>query len=244
MFMFCTKRSKNVGTGNDVTGNQIHTLHPRVTHRKSASHLNTTTPHISSASFFSSSSSSSSSSFSSFLSSAAFLLSSSSFFLAFSTSLNAFHFFANVSASALSSVTIMLSKMVPAFTCHKSKPRKPKSAYSETLSSSTYSGFAIFFASQIPLYAGLEIRLPYQSPLYASLSFIGASHSPSSSSSQSSGFFASVSTIRFSSTQSSGFLSSGSSIMELSTQSLGFLSSGSEISFAFNISQSSFRDPP
>jgi hypothetical protein len=72
---------------------------------------------------------------------------------------------------------------------------------------------------------------------------MGASHSPSSSSSQSSGFFASASTIRFSVTQSSGFLSSGSSIIASSTQSLGFLSSGSEMVFGFNTSQSSFRLP-
>merc|ERR1712078_685186 len=136
-----------------------------------------------------------------------------------------------------------LSKMVPPFTCHRSNPIKPKSSYLYTLSSSSYSGLAIFFASQKPLYAGFEIRLPYQSPLYASLSFIGASHSPSSSSSQSSGFFASLSTIRFSSTQSSGFFVSGSSIIESSTQSSGFLSSGSLISLGFNTSQSSFKDP-
>merc|ERR1712006_52517 len=68
---------------------------------------------------------------------------------------------------------------------------KPKSANLYTASSSTYSGLSIFLA--------------FQSPLYSGLSFIGASHSPSSSSSQSSGFFASLSTIRFSSTQSSGF---------------------------------------
>merc|ERR1712110_201545 len=85
-------------------------------------------PHISSDSFFSPSSSSSSSSFSSFLSSAAFLASSSSFFLACSTSLKAFHFFAKASASALSSVTITLSNIVPALTSHKSNPRNPKSA--------------------------------------------------------------------------------------------------------------------
>mmetsp|Transcript_81906 Transcript_81906/g.264387 ORF Transcript_81906/g.264387 Transcript_81906/m.264387 type:complete len:286 (-) Transcript_81906:74-931(-) len=66
------------------------------------------------------------------------------------------------------------------------------------------------------------MRFTDQSPLYSGLSFVGASHSPSSSSSQSSGFLASVSTMRFSSTQSAGFLSSGSSIMESSTQSLGF----------------------
>merc|ERR1711992_352606 len=95
----------------------------------------------------------------------------------------------------------------------------------------------------MPLYAGFEMRLTYQSPLYAGLSFIGASHSPSSSSSQSSGFVASGSMIRFSSVQSSGFLSSGSSIMESSTQSDGFLSSGSEISLGASNSQSSFNDP-
>merc|ERR1740138_1405104 len=133
--------------------------------------------------------------------------------------------------------------MAPPFTCHKSNPKKPKSAKLYTLSSSSYSGFAIFFASQIPLYAGFDIRLPYQSPLYSGLSFIGASHSPSSSSSQSSGFFASVSTIRFSSTQSEGFLSSGSSIMDSSDQSEGFLSSGSEISLGNKISQSSLIEP-
>merc|ERR1712232_52795 len=38
-------------------------------------------------------------------------------------------FLAKASASALSSVMIMLSKIVPALTCHRSKPRKPKSAY-------------------------------------------------------------------------------------------------------------------
>merc|ERR1719433_714459 len=138
---------------------------------------------------------------------------------------------------------MMLSKIVPPLTCHKSKPTKPKSVYLYNESSSSYSGLAIFFASQMPLYAGFEIRLPYQSPLYSGLSFIGASHTPSSSSSQSSGFFASLSTIRFSSTQSSGFFVSGSSIMESSTQSSGFLSSGSEISLGFKISQSSFKDP-
>merc|ERR1712217_487801 len=136
-----------------------------------------------------------------------------------------------------------LSKMVPPLTCHKSKPRKPKSPYLYTMSSSSYSGLAIFFASQKPLYAGFEMRLTYQSPLYTGLSFIGASHSPSSSSSQSSGFFASLSTMRFSSTQFSGFLSSGSSIIDSSDQSEGFLSSGSGISFGFKTSQSSLIEP-
>merc|ERR1712040_10231 len=77
--------------------------------------------HTSSVSFLSSSSSSSSSSFSAFLSSSAFFASSSSFFLVFSTSLKSFHFLAKASASATSSVTITLSKIVPALTCHKSK---------------------------------------------------------------------------------------------------------------------------
>merc|ERR1712037_229111 len=199
----------------------------------------------SSASISSSSSSASSFFFSSaaFASFSAFLASSSFFFLVFSTSLKSFHFFAKLSASALSSVMITLSKIVPPFTCHKSKPIKPKSSYLYTALSSSYSGFAIFLASQMPLYAGFVILLTDQSPLYAGLSFMGASHSPSSSSSQSSGFFASSSTMRFSSTQSSGFLSSGSSIMELSTQSSGFLSSGSGISFGFRTSQSSLIEP-
>merc|ERR1719504_48104 len=98
-------------------------------------------------------------------------------------------------------------------------------------------------AFQIPLYSGFEIRFTDQSPLNSGLSIIGGSHSPSSSSSQSSGFFASASTMRFSVTQSSGFLSSGSSIMESSTQSDGFLSSGSSITFGLRTSQSSFTEP-
>merc|ERR1712014_255197 len=103
-------------------------------------------------SFFSSSSSSSSlsSSLASSVIDAAAAASSSSFFLLFSTSLKSFHFLANASASALSSVTMTLSKMVPPLTCHKSKPRKPKSSYLYTWSSSSYSGLAIFLASQIP----------------------------------------------------------------------------------------------
>merc|ERR1712183_626507 len=189
-----------------------------------------------------SSASSSASSSSSFLSSA-FLASSSSFFLLFSTSLNSFHFFANLSASTLSSVRMMLSNMVPPLTCHKSNPRKPKSEYLYRLSSSLYSGLAIFFCSQKPLYAGFEMRLAVHSPLYSGLSFIGASHSPSSSSSQSSGFFASASVIRFSSTQSSGFFSAGSSTIDSSDQSSGFLSAGSEISFGCKTSQSSLTLP-
>merc|ERR1712217_960848 len=76
-----------------------------------------------------SSSSSSSSSFSSSFLSSVFFESSSSFFLLFSTSLRSFHFFKKLSASALSSVMMTLSKIVPPFPCHKSKPRKPKSSY-------------------------------------------------------------------------------------------------------------------
>merc|ERR1712039_1018790 len=203
--------------------------------------------YISSVSFLSSSSSDSSSSSSasdsSFLASWAFLASSSFFFSSLSTSLRSFHFLTKASASAASSVMITLSKMVPPFTCQRSKPMKPKSSYLYRALSSSYSGLSIFLASQTPLYSGFEIRFTYHSPLYAGLSLVGASHSPSSSSSQSSGFFASLSTMRFSSTQSSGFLSSGSSIMESITQSSGFLSSGSGISFGFRSSQSSFRDP-
>merc|ERR1719265_2264830 len=145
--------------------------------------------HISSPSFFSSRSSSSSSSSSSassfFLASSSLALaSSSSFFLALSTSDRAFHFLANSSASARSSVMMTLSKIAPPFTCQRSKPMKPKSAYSETPSSSLYSGLSISLAVQTPLYAGLEIRLTNHSPLKSGLSFIGGSHSPSSSSSQ------------------------------------------------------------
>merc|ERR1712014_384620 len=108
-------------------------------------------PYISTDSVLSSSSSSSSSSLSSSFFSSAFFASSSSFFLAFSTSLRAFHFFAKASASDLSSVMMTLSKMVPPLTCHKSKPMKLKSSYLYKASSSSYSGLAIFFASQKPL---------------------------------------------------------------------------------------------
>merc|ERR1719247_4039209 len=201
------------------------------------------TSHISSDSFLSSSSSSSSSASSSFFFSSSFFAPSSFVFSAFSCSLSAFHLAAKASASALSSQTMTLSKIVPPFTCHRSKPMKPKSAYLYTALSSSYSGLSICFASQTPLYAGLVILFTYHSPLKAGLSFMGGSHSPSSSSSQSSGFFASGSTIRFSVTQSSGFLSLGSSIMESSTQSDGLLSFGSGIILGFNSSQSSLREP-
>merc|ERR1712139_336975 len=170
--------------------------------------------HISSDSFLSSSSSSSSSASSSFFFSSSFFAPSSFVFSAFSCSLSVFHLAAKASASALSSQTMTLSKIVPAFTCHRSKPMKPKSLNLYTVSSSSYSGLSIFFASQKPLYAGFETRLTDHSPLNSGLSFMGGSHSPSSSSSQSSGFLASASTMRFSVTQSSGFLSAGSSIME------------------------------
>merc|ERR1719326_1904673 len=119
--------------------------------------------HISSDSFFFSSSFFEESS-SSFFFSSSFFEESSFFFSSFSTSLIAFHFAANESASALSSHTITLSKMVPPFTCHKSKPMKPKSGKLYTLSSSSYSGLSIFFASQKPLYAGFETRLTDHSP--------------------------------------------------------------------------------
>merc|ERR1711939_1193301 len=97
--------------------------------------------HISSDSFLSSASSSSSSSASSsFFFSSSFFDSSCFFFSAFSTSLIAFPFSANTSASAASSQTMTLSKIVPPLTCHKSKPMKPKSACLYTASSSSYSG--------------------------------------------------------------------------------------------------------
>merc|ERR1712232_1498473 len=83
--------------------------------------------HISSLSASSDESSSSSSSSSAFLVSAA-LESSSFFFSAFSCSLSSFHIFAKLSASALSSVMMKLSKMVPPFPCHRSSPTKPKSS--------------------------------------------------------------------------------------------------------------------
>merc|ERR1719310_1009544 len=121
-------------------------------------------PYMSSDSVLSSASSSSSSASSSFFLSSSFFASSAFFFSAFSTSLSAFHFAAKASASALSSHTITLSKIVPPLTCHKSKPMNPKSAYLYTALSSSYSGLSIFLASQNPLYAGLEIRLTDQSP--------------------------------------------------------------------------------
>merc|ERR1719247_3853185 len=183
-------------------------------------------PYMSSDSVLSSVSSSSSSASSSFFLSSSFFASSAFFFSAFSVSLSVFHFAANTSASAISSQTITLSKIVPPLTCHRSNPMKPKSAYLYTALSSSYSGLSIFLASQKPLYAGFDILLTDQSPWYSGLSFIGASHSPSSSSSQ-----------------SSGFLSSGSSIIESSTQSEGFLSSGSSIFFGLRTSQSSFKLP-
>merc|ERR1719188_1544564 len=104
-------------------------------------HLSPHAAYISSDSFFSSSSSSSlsSSSASSFFDSSTFFASSSSFFLAFSTSLRSFHFFTKTSASANSSVIMIESNMVPPFTCHKSKPTKPKSSYLYSMSSSSYS---------------------------------------------------------------------------------------------------------
>merc|ERR1719453_2195782 len=121
--------------------------------------------HMSSDSFLSSASSSSSSASSSFFVSSSFLVSSAFFFSAFSCSLNVFHLAAKASASALSSQTMMLSKMVPPFTCHKSKPMKPKASYLYTVLSSSYSGLSIFFDSHTPLYAGFEIRFTDHSPL-------------------------------------------------------------------------------
>lgn len=66
-----------------------------------------------------------------------------------------------------------------------------------------------------------------QTPLYSGLSIMGGSHSPSISSSQSSGLTASGSGICSGLSQSSGFLSSGSGMVGLSSQSSGFLACGS-----------------
>lgn len=63
--------------------------------------------------------------------------------------------------------------------------------------------------------------------MYSGLSIIGGSHSPSISSSQSSGFFASGSGMCSGLSQSLGLVSSGSSIFSRSSQSSGFLASGS-----------------
>jgi len=91
---------------------------------------------------------------------------------------------------------------------------------------------------------GFFIRFGFHSPLYFGLSINGASHAPSSSSSQSSGFVASGSTILSGSlSQSLGFVSVGSSIYSLSTQSDGFFALGSFIVFGFSKSQSSFKFP-
>jgi hypothetical protein len=64
--------------------------------------------------------------------------------------------------------------------------------------------------------------------LYSGLGIMGGSHSPSSSSSQSSGFFASGSGIVAGmSSQPAGFLSSGSGILGFSSQSEGLVALGS-----------------
>lgn len=79
--------------------------------------------------------------------------------------------------------------------------------------------------------------------LYSGLSFMGTSHSPSISSSQSSGFLASGSGISFGWSQSEGFSSSGSSIVGLSSQSDGLDWDGSLIFFGGRKSQSSSSWP-
>merc|ERR1719245_1633463 len=183
----------------------------------------------------SASKSSASSSSSSFLaSSSAFFLSSSSWasFIFFSASLVTAHRSSPAFlASAGSSVIMMLSKMVPDLTCHKSKPILQFSSYLPRVLASSSS------------YSGLSICLGFHSPLYSGLSIIGGSHSPSISSSQSSGLVASGSAICSGFSQSSGLESSGSSILALSTQSAGFFASGSLIFFGGRKSQSSVKVP-
>merc|ERR1711883_46074 len=105
--------------------------------------------------------------------------------------------------------------MVPDFTCHKSNPIPQKESNEYNVLSPSYSG----------------------------LSIMGGSHSPSISSSQSSGLVASGSAMCSGCSQSSGLESSGSSILARSSQSSGFLASGSLIIFGGKMSQSSSRDP-
>merc|ERR1711883_11580 len=105
--------------------------------------------------------------------------------------------------------------MVPDFTCHKSNPIPQKESNEYNVLSPSYSG----------------------------LSICGGSHSPSISSSQSSGLVASGSAMCSGLSQSSGFESSGSSILALSTQSSGFFASGSLIFLAGSMSQSSSKEP-
>mmetsp|Transcript_23647 Transcript_23647/g.79434 ORF Transcript_23647/g.79434 Transcript_23647/m.79434 type:complete len:274 (+) Transcript_23647:322-1143(+) len=146
----------------------------------------------------SSSSSSSSSSPAASLSSSSFFRFSSSALsnISFSLSLVASHVaLRSASASAGSSLMSTLSKMVPAFTCQISKPATPKDLYLPMDSSSVNSGLSIIGCSHGPLYAGFSMRFGFQGPLYSGLGIIGGSHSPSSSSSQSSGFLASGSAI-------------------------------------------------
>eukprot|EP00878_Enallax_costatus_P037504 GHUV01042367.1.p2 GENE.GHUV01042367.1~~GHUV01042367.1.p2 ORF type:complete len:130 (+),score=7.20 GHUV01042367.1:1495-1884(+) len=70
--------------------------------------------------------------------------------------------------------------------------------------------------------------LGFHSPLYSGLGMVGGSHSPSSSSDQSSGFLASGSTmVAGMSSQPAGFLSLASSIFSRSSQSAGFAALGS-----------------
>uniref|UniRef100_A0A1I8H9T4 C2H2-type domain-containing protein n=1 Tax=Macrostomum lignano TaxID=282301 RepID=A0A1I8H9T4_9PLAT len=81
-------------------------------------------------------------------------------------------------------------------------------------------------------------------PMSSGLSIIGGSHSPSISSSQSSGFLALGSGMVLGLSQSSGFLSFGSSIFSRSSQSSGFLAAGSLIFLGGRKSQSASSSPP
>ena len=84
----------------------------------------------------------------------------------------------------------------------------------------------------------------FHSPLYSGLGSVGASHSPSSSSSQSSGLVALASgSLAGMSSQPSGFLSSGSGICGASTQSAGLDALGSLIFLGSRKSKSSPSAP-
>mmetsp|Transcript_24073 Transcript_24073/g.62028 ORF Transcript_24073/g.62028 Transcript_24073/m.62028 type:complete len:270 (-) Transcript_24073:461-1270(-) len=179
-------------------------------------------------------------------------------------------FAANSFASSSERVISTLSKSTPSSIVHSSKPTAPMGASDfHGAASSKCSGFGICRAFHSPLYAGFSTRGGYHLPLYSGLDTIGArhspqpgfehfglatsgaSHSPSSSSSQSVGMLACGSGISngssscqsagltasgsgiwkgASSSQSSGLRASGSSIMGSSTQSSGFTSVGSSIS--------------
>mmetsp|Transcript_26121 Transcript_26121/g.78088 ORF Transcript_26121/g.78088 Transcript_26121/m.78088 type:complete len:237 (+) Transcript_26121:396-1106(+) len=149
---------------------------------------------------------------------------------------------------------------------HKSKPMASTAGNSAGCSSKKYSGFATWRGDHSPLYSGLSISGACHLPTYLGLAIMGGSHlpqptshaglstivgshSPSSASSQSVGFFAriwngasssqpsgfrAVLSMTYSgassSPQSSGFLTSGSSMSLSSTQSEGLVSVGSSTS--------------